>query len=164
MHIKLSLIGNEVLLKLFLAYSPTIFTANFGLLLGPVDTFSIFLRVNMPSITFPNTTCFPSRCPVGAAVMKNWDPLVFGPAFACNEKGVKNVSEHSAWNLGPYHWKQEWLRVFDGKRLIFELLSINGLATGSVTWCTKNVGTIRRRWQDSPDYATNPQWNRHLGS
>ena len=53
--------------------SPTIFTANLGLLLGPVETFSIFLRVSIPSITFPNTTCFPSRKSHFAVVIKNWD-------------------------------------------------------------------------------------------
>ena len=56
--------------------SPTIFTANLGLLLGPVETFSIFLRVSIPSITFPNTTCFPSRKSHFAVVIKNWDIVV----------------------------------------------------------------------------------------
>ena len=61
---------------------PTIFTASFGLLLGPVGTFSIFRRVSMPSITLPNTTCFPSRKSHFAVVMKNWHPFVLGPEFA----------------------------------------------------------------------------------
>lgn len=51
--------------------SPTIFTASFGLLLAPVGTFSIFRNVSIPSITFPNTTCFPSRKSHFAVVMKN---------------------------------------------------------------------------------------------
>lgn len=50
---------------------PTIFTASLGLLLGPVGTFSIFLTVSMPSITLPNTTCFPSKKSHLAVVMKN---------------------------------------------------------------------------------------------
>lgn len=50
---------------------PTIFTANFGLLFGPVGTFSIFRSVSMPSTTFPNTTCFPSKKSHFAVVMKN---------------------------------------------------------------------------------------------
>lgn len=61
---------------------PTIFTASFGLLFGPVGTFSIFRSVSMPSITLPNTTCFPSRKSHFAVVMKNWQPFVFGPEFA----------------------------------------------------------------------------------
>lgn len=81
-----------------LQHLPVIFTTNFGLLLGPVGTFSIFLSVNIPSITFPNTTCFPSKKSHFAVVMKNyrgwneswssmidkltWHPLVLGPELA----------------------------------------------------------------------------------
>ena len=36
-------------------------TGSLGLLLTPVGTFSIFLITSNPSITRPNTTCFPSR-------------------------------------------------------------------------------------------------------
>lgn len=43
----------------------------FGLLLGPVGTFSIFLITNNPSITRPNTTCFPSKKLQFAQVIKN---------------------------------------------------------------------------------------------
>ncbi len=50
---------------------PTIFTASFGLLLGPVETFSILRSVSMPSTTFPNTTCLPSKKSHFAVVMKN---------------------------------------------------------------------------------------------
>ena len=62
--------------------APTILTASFGLLLGPVGTFSILRSVSMPSITRPKTTCFPSRKSHFAVVMKNWHPFVFGPEFA----------------------------------------------------------------------------------
>lgn len=41
-----------------------------------------FLTTSIPSITFPNTTCFPSSQLVLALVIKNWLPLVLGPAFA----------------------------------------------------------------------------------
>lgn len=41
-----------------------------------------FLTTSIPSTTFPNTTCFPSSQLVLALVMKNWLPLVLGPAFA----------------------------------------------------------------------------------
>ena len=50
---------------------PVILTTSFGRLLGPVGTFSIFRSVSMPSMTFPNTTCFPSRKSHFAVVMKN---------------------------------------------------------------------------------------------
>lgn len=43
----------------------------FGLLLGPVGTFSIFLITNNPSMTRPNTTCFPSKKLQFAQVIKN---------------------------------------------------------------------------------------------
>jgi hypothetical protein len=35
----------------------------------------------MPSKTLPKTTCLPSRNGVGTVVMKNCEPLPFGPAF-----------------------------------------------------------------------------------
>jgi hypothetical protein len=53
---------------------PVIFTASFGRLLGPVGTFSIFRSVSMPSMTLPNTTCFPSRKSHGSVVIKNCKP------------------------------------------------------------------------------------------
>lgn len=37
-------------------------------------------------MTFPKTTCFPSRCGVALTVMKNWEPLVFGPELAMDNK------------------------------------------------------------------------------
>ena len=61
---------------------PTILTASLGRLFGPVGTFSILRRVSIPSMTRPNTTCFPSRKSHFAVVMKNWHPFVLGPEFA----------------------------------------------------------------------------------
>lgn len=58
-------------------------TGIFGLLFGPVGTFSIFLMTNNPSITRPNTTCLPSRKLHLAHVIKNWHPFVSFPLFAC---------------------------------------------------------------------------------
>ena len=55
-----------------LANLPVIFTANFGRLLFPVATFSIFRNVSMPSVTRPKTVCFPSKKDAGAVVMKNF--------------------------------------------------------------------------------------------
>ncbi len=42
-------------------------------------TASIAVTTSRPSITFPKTICFPSSQEVTAVVMKNWEPLVFGP-------------------------------------------------------------------------------------
>lgn len=58
-------------------------TSMFGtsLPLYPVFVASILLTTSMPSTTLPNTTCFPSRKGVGTVVMKNCEPLEFGPAF-----------------------------------------------------------------------------------
>lgn len=39
----------------------------------------------MPSFTFPKTTCLPSSHSVLAVQIKNWEPFVFGPAFAMDK-------------------------------------------------------------------------------
>jgi len=46
-------------------------TGSFGLLFGPVATFSMRRTVNIPSMTFPNTTCLLSNQSALAHVMKN---------------------------------------------------------------------------------------------
>mmetsp|Transcript_28735 Transcript_28735/g.77835 ORF Transcript_28735/g.77835 Transcript_28735/m.77835 type:complete len:205 (+) Transcript_28735:633-1247(+) len=48
----------------------------------PVPTASIALTTSSPSTTFPKTTCLPSNQGVLTVVIKNWDPLVLGPALA----------------------------------------------------------------------------------
>ena len=48
-----------------------------------MGTMLIFCTVCMPEHTRPNTVCLPSRCGVGASVMKNWLLFVLGPLFAC---------------------------------------------------------------------------------
>ena len=40
------------------------------------------MMANAPSTTSPKTTCLPSSHEVTTVVMKNWDPLVLGPALA----------------------------------------------------------------------------------
>src|SRR5690242_16232123 len=45
-------------------------------------TVEIFLTMSYPSVTSPNTLCLLSSHGVAATVMKNWLPLVFGPALA----------------------------------------------------------------------------------
>jgi len=42
--------------------------------------------VYFPSTTFPNTVCLPSSQGQGTKVMKNCDPLVFGPALAIDRR------------------------------------------------------------------------------
>src|SRR5687767_15421454 len=40
------------------------------------------MSTSRPSKTQPKTLCLLSKCGVGVCVMKNCEPLVFGPAFA----------------------------------------------------------------------------------
>ena len=37
---------------------------------------------SMPLVTLPNTQCLPSSQLVSTVHRKNWEPFVFGPAFA----------------------------------------------------------------------------------
>merc|ERR1711962_1313097 len=47
-----------------------------------LPSFSIFLTTSIPSTTCPKTTWAPSSHDVTAVQMKNWLPLVLGPALA----------------------------------------------------------------------------------
>jgi len=55
-----------------------------GALVAPVyePTLSRLSRTSNPSTTLPKTTCFPLSQSHGIKHMKNWEPFVFGPAFA----------------------------------------------------------------------------------
>ena len=44
-----------------------------------LSSFSMESTTSWPSITLPNTLCFPSKWGVARCVMKNCEPLVFGP-------------------------------------------------------------------------------------
>lgn len=44
--------------------------------------FSISRTTSRPSTTWPKTTCLPSSHEVATVHKKNWDPFVWGPAFA----------------------------------------------------------------------------------
>jgi len=59
-----------------------------GCEVGPLaePTASIDLTTSIPLVTLPNTQCLPSRCGVGTVVMKNWLPLVLGPALAMDKR------------------------------------------------------------------------------
>lgn len=52
----------------------------------------------IPFNTCPNTTCLPSKCGVGTVVMKNWEPLVFGPALAMLSKPTLSCYEDKEIN------------------------------------------------------------------
>lgn len=60
-------------------------TSWFGLSLV-VRVFSIMRTMSMPSRTWPKTTCLLFRNGVAVVVMKNWQPLVFGPEFYVKRK------------------------------------------------------------------------------
>lgn len=66
---------------------------------------SISRTTSMPSVTSPNTTCFPSSQSVLSQVMKNWEPLVFGPEFAMDTiPGIRErsvMAEHSSCCFSP---------------------------------------------------------------
>jgi hypothetical protein len=61
---------------------------------------------SMPSTTSPKMVCFPSSQGVAAWVMKNWDPLVLGPALAMarnpgRSKRCGPETSSSNWYPGP---------------------------------------------------------------
>eukprot|EP00429_Kryptoperidinium_foliaceum_P076945 CAMPEP_0176224642 /NCGR_PEP_ID=MMETSP0121_2-20121125/21357_1 /TAXON_ID=160619 /ORGANISM="Kryptoperidinium foliaceum, Strain CCMP 1326" /LENGTH=59 /DNA_ID=CAMNT_0017563897 /DNA_START=31 /DNA_END=210 /DNA_ORIENTATION=- len=59
--------------------------------------------MSMPSVTQPKTTCLPSNHAVFTVHKKNWEPLVFGPAFAMDKMpGPVCLSvKFSSANLAP---------------------------------------------------------------
>ena len=74
--------------KLFIHFS-VVFTSShlttvtlvFGLPF-PVPSFSTLYTDFISPKTLPKTTCLPSNQGVGAVVIKNYEPLVLGPALA----------------------------------------------------------------------------------
>lgn len=77
---------------------------NFGLLFGPVGTFSIFRIISRPSSTRPNTTCLLSRKLHLAHVMKNWQPLVSLPLLAIDSNPGESCfnEKFSSGKVPPY--------------------------------------------------------------
>ena len=63
----------------------TMRTVWIGLSPRPVGARSTARTTSMPSMTFPNATWRPLSQGVGAVVMKNCDPFVFGPALAMDK-------------------------------------------------------------------------------
>ncbi|TNN42289.1 hypothetical protein EYF80_047551 [Liparis tanakae] len=71
-------------------------------------------RLAHASDTTPSpTTCLPSRCGVGTVVMKNWEPLVSGPALAMLSRPIlscyagREDHENDRRNTAPPTHKQE---------------------------------------------------------
>jgi hypothetical protein len=57
-----------------------------GLAPGPVRVRPMARTTSRPSETSPKIECRSSRWGVGASVMKNWPPLVFGPRLAIDRR------------------------------------------------------------------------------
>src|SRR5262245_21710357 len=66
----------------------------------PVGVAPIFFTTSSPSTTSPKTEWRLSRCGVGPSVMKNWLPLVFGPAFAMDRMPARSCRAFG-WNSSP---------------------------------------------------------------
>ncbi|TGO21525.1 hypothetical protein BPAE_0215g00170 [Botrytis paeoniae] len=74
-----------------------ILTSSTGLSSAPVFTSPILFTVPIPLVTRPKIVCFPSNHGVGANVIKNCDPFVFGPEFA-----IDNIPAPVCFNAGRF--------------------------------------------------------------
>lgn len=63
-------------------YAFNTLTSSTGLSSTPVFTNPILFKTPNPLVTLPKIVCFPSNHGVGANVIKNWLPFVFGPELA----------------------------------------------------------------------------------
>ena len=64
----------------------------------------IRLTIGIPAETLPNIVCFPSSHGVGARVIKNWLPFVFGPLLAIAKipaPTIFNCGFNSSSNASP---------------------------------------------------------------
>src|SRR3990167_4904079 len=71
-------------------YALIIFCSEAGLSEGPVWQFSIFSTTSYPSTTSPKIVWRIVSHGVAAVVIKNWLPLVFGPAFAIASRPLRS--------------------------------------------------------------------------
>src|SRR5262249_59623471 len=64
---------------------------------------SIVSTTSAPSVTAPKTTCLPSSHEVTTVVMKNCEPLVFGPALAIDRRNGRSCLswKFSSANFAP---------------------------------------------------------------
>lgn len=74
---------------------------------------SIFMTP-IPFNICPKTTCLPSKCGVGTVVMKNCEPLVFGPALAMLSRPTlscyveKEINYYHRKTMAlPSHWNRK---------------------------------------------------------
>lgn len=120
-----------------------------------VPCFSISWTILSPWMTRPNTTCFPSSDSAWAVVIKNCDPLVFGPAFAWS-KMIKSGQHEILMKAGlivsflivhkynPHHRQYSWSSMLLRKVLVLKLPSVNWLAASSVPF--SDVSSLKY-WQ-----------------
>ena len=100
--------SSNVVLKQIFGYqtsSPQLFMTIFLLGFPLFDPHcSILLTTSIPCTTCPKTTCFPSNQSVRAVVMKNCEPLLFGPELAIdsNPGTLCFRMKFSSSNLRPY--------------------------------------------------------------
>gem|GEM_PF-3983587 len=66
----------------FLGLIEMIFTSVAGFPWAATGTCPILSTTSMPPETRPKTVCFPASQGVSTRLIKNWEPLVFGPALA----------------------------------------------------------------------------------
>jgi hypothetical protein len=76
-------------------------------------------------------------------VMKNCEPLVFGPALACGSSGKAREQNDMRCGTAAHHGEKERSRVLGKEGFIFELLTINGFATSPYKSTSEiRVGTV----------------------
>jgi len=86
-----------------------IFTSWYGLSFLSVLTFSICWTTSIPFTTLPNTVCLLSSHGVATVVIKNWEPLVLGPALAMERvKGLSCLKLHE--KCQRYHYIRRDMR------------------------------------------------------
>ena len=76
------------------------------------------------SNTLPNTTCLPSSQSHFSQVIKNWQPLVFGPLFACGPVPFSTLVQEGM-SKTAYHREQSWPGVLHFKIFIIKGRTIN---------------------------------------
>ena len=83
------------------------------------------------AVTLPKTTCLPSRGGVGTVVMKNWLPLVLGPARGgrlATQFGNEEWAGAGAKHTSVGHGQQEGHVVLVFEVFVSELSAVDALA------------------------------------
>ena len=71
----------HVVLVIYSTSTLIILMSSKGLSVLLVLTFSMLWMTSIPEIARPKIVCLLSNQGVAVVVMKNWEPLLFGPAF-----------------------------------------------------------------------------------